>query len=98
MKNKTQKLVLVLLALVTLYLLSKRFKKNVNSYTLYGYDSCPYTVKMHQELQKSGYDFEYKQIDKNKQYREEYKKYNVSGVPLTIDNASGEKIMGYRKM
>ena len=65
-------------------------------FILYGYDSCPYTIKMKDELRKNNINFQYKQIDKNEEYNKEYQSYKVSGVPLLVNLQTKNHIVGFR--
>lgn len=62
---------------------------------LYGYDGCGYTRKLKQEFDNKNITYMYKQIDKNQEYNDEYKKFNKQGVPLTVNTVNGKNIIGY---
>tara|TARA_Y100000816_G_C25826643_1_gene432436 strand:+ start:24 stop:437 length:414 start_codon:yes stop_codon:yes gene_type:complete len=70
-------------------------KKNGMDICVYGYDGCGYTRKLKEELKTKNIKFDYRQIDKNPEYNEEYKKYGKKGVPLTVNLSNGKSVVGY---
>lgn len=72
--------------------------KKTDGIVLYGYDACPYTLKMKNELENNNVQFVYKQIDKDSKANEEYQKYNVNGVPLTVNTNTRSHIVGFRSI
>ena len=97
MKTIKPVFVIVLIAFLGLFYITYFTTPHSTSvkYTLYGYDSCPYTLKMKHELEKHTPNYVYKQIDKNETYRAEYASYNVKGVPLVINNTTGKHYLGF---
>ena len=93
--------ILLVLILVVLFLniptKSSPVSNNVD-YDLYGYDACPYTLKMKHELETKHIKFTYKQIDKNENFRQEYESYGVKGVPFVVNKSTGEHFVGFRSM
>lgn len=94
--------VLIVLILLMLYLntcnQTNDTKHSVDGYDLYGYDACPYTLKMKAELERKNLRFTYKQIDKNENYRREYESFGIKGVPFVVNRTSGENFVGFRSM
>ena len=62
---------------------------------MYGYDSCPYTVKLKEEFDNKGVEYEYRPIDVNSKFNKEYKQYKMDGVPLTVNVENNKKHIGY---
>lgn len=76
---------------------TKNCKKRItfSNIKVYGYDSCPYTVKLKEEFDKKGIEYEYKPIDINSKFNKEYKQYKMDGVPLTVNVENNKKHIGY---
>ena len=65
---------------------------------VYGYDSCPFTVKLKEEMDSNNVKYEYRPIDTNEKYEQEYNKLNQSGVPITLNKNNNKLFIGYGKI
>ena len=91
--------IIIFLIVLVIYLLCNRTtSSNKVTYDLYGYDACPYTLKMKTELENKNQTFEYKQIDKSDNFKNEYNKFGVRGVPLLVNKTSGEHHVGFKTL
>ena len=69
---------------------------NHDDIVFYGRDSCPFCVKMKDELKQSGvYDkIQYKDIENNNNHSE-YKQLNSNGVPHFQCKSTGKSATGF---
>ena len=99
--NNIRIVVIALILLILLYILLTSVNNNNNSnrYTVYGTMTCPYTVKMLDEVKHHG---TVRFVDVSQPLgMHEFKSVSNSksnGVPYTVDNKTGRHIVGFQKI